>query len=135
VKAGREHRVPLSDAAMAILGQMQEIRQSDYVFPGSKVRRPLNHAALLEVLQRMGRSDLTVHGLRSTFRDWTAEQSSFPHEVAEMALGHVVANAVERAYRRGDLFQKRRQVMDAWARFCTAAPAASGKAVSFAAAE
>jgi len=135
VKAGREHRVPLSDAAMAILGQMQEIRQSDYVFPGGKVRRPLNHAALLEVLQRMGRSDLTVHGLRSTFRDWTAEQSSFPHEVAEMALGHVVANAVERAYRRGDLFQKRRQVMDAWARFCTAAPAASGKAVSFAAAE
>jgi integrase len=76
----------------------------------------------------MGREDLTIHGFRSSFRDWAAERTGFPAEVAEMALAHTVADAVERAYRRGDLFQMRRQMMDAWAKFC-AAPSAAGRVV------
>jgi integrase len=86
-------------------------------------------------LRRMGRGELTVHGFRSSFRDWAAERTGFPADVAEMALAHTVADAVERAYRRGDLFQKRRQLMDAWARFCSTTPAAGDKVVSFAAAK
>jgi integrase len=83
---------------------------------------------MLDVLIRMGRSDLTTHGFRSTFRDWAAEATSFPHEVCEMSLGHAVASAVERAYRRGDLFEKRRKLMEAWASFCDA-PAIGAKVV------
>jgi integrase len=118
MKAGREHRVPLSPAAMAILDQMKEIRESEFVFPGGKEGRPLSNMAMLAVLKRMGRSELTAHGFRSSFRDWAAEQTNFPREVAEMALAHTVSDKVEAAYRRGDLFQKRRQLMEAWARFC-----------------
>jgi integrase len=91
--------------------------------------------AMLMLLRRMGRGDLTIHGFRSSFRDWAAERTTFPAEVAEMALAHTVSDKVEAAYRRGDLFQKRRQMMDAWARFCTTPPAASGRVVSFAAAK
>jgi integrase len=98
--------------------------------PGGRTGRPISNMAMAMTLRRMGRGELTVHGFRSTFRDRTG----FPAEVAEMALAHTVADAVERAYRRGDLFAKRRQLMDAWARFCTATPAAGGKVVSFAAA-
>jgi integrase len=90
--------------------------------------------AMLMLLRRMGRDDLTIHGFRSSFRDWAAERTGFPAEVAEMALAHTVADAVERAYRRGDLFAKRRQLMDAWARFCTTAPATGSKVVELAAA-
>jgi integrase len=122
MKANREHRVPLSDAAMAIVEQMAAIRQGDFVFPGQQSGRPLSNMSLLMTLRRMKRDDLTVHGFRSTFRDWAAERTNFPSEVAEIALAHAVGNQVEAAYRRGDLFGKRRQIMTAWARFC-AAPA------------
>jgi len=123
MKAGKEHRVPLSDAARAILEQMQAIRQDDFVFPGGKTKRPISNMAMAMTLRRMGRDDLTVHGFRSTFRDWAAERTDFPSEVAEMALAHAVGDKVEAAYRRGDLFQKRRQLMDAWSEFCAMPPA------------
>jgi integrase len=135
MKAGKEHRVPLTDAALAILEDMRSIRQGDFVFPGGRARRPISNMAMLMLLRRMGRGDLTAHGFRSSFRDWAAERTGFPAEVAEMALAHTVSDSVERAYRRGDLFLKRRQLMDAWARFCTTAPAAGGKVVSFGAAK
>jgi integrase len=118
MKAGREHRVPLSTAALAILETMKKFRESDFVFPGGKKSKPLSNMAMLKVLERMGRDDLTAHGFRSTFRDWAAECTNFPREVVEMALAHTIENKVEAAYRRGDLFQKRRQLMEAWARFC-----------------
>jgi integrase len=134
MKAGKEHRVPLSDAAVAILEDLQKARRGDYVFPGDRVGRPISNMAMTMTLRRMKRSDLTVHGFRSSFRDWAAESTGFPAEVAEMALAHTVAGVVERAYRRGDLFRKRRQLMDAWARHCTT-PAPGSKVVAFAAAK
>jgi len=118
MKAGREHRVPLSAAVAGILEEMKKIRESDFVFPGGKKGKPLSNVAMLAVLKRIGRGDLTNHGFRSSFRDWAAERTNFPREVAEMALAHTVGDKVEAAYRRGDLFQKRRQLMDAWAKFC-----------------
>jgi integrase len=129
MKASKEHRVPLSSPALAIIEEMQAIRDGDFVFPGIKTKRPLSDMAMAMTLRRMGRGEITVHGFRSTFRDWAAEQTDFPHEVCEMALAHLVADAVERAYRRGDLFRKRRQLGDAWAKFCATATAASGKVV------
>jgi integrase len=125
MKAGREHRVPLSDAALAILETLRATREGDFVFPGSRAARPISNMAMLMLLRRMGRGDLTVHGFRSTFRDWAAERTTFPAEVAEMALAHTVSDKVEAAYRRGDLFQKRRQLAEAWARFCATLPALS----------
>jgi integrase len=118
MKAGKEHRVPLSDAAIAVIQHMAAIRRSDYVFPSGGRGGPLRPMAMLMVLRRMGHGDLTVHGFRSSFRDWAAERTAFPAEVAEMALAHAVSNKVEAAYRRGDMFQKRRQLADAWAAFC-----------------
>jgi integrase len=114
MKAGRPHRVPLSDAALTIL---QTMRGHDpvHVFPGLKSGKPISNMAFLMTLRRMGRTDLTAHGFRSTFRDWAAERTEFQGEVAEAALAHVVGNKVEAAYRRGDLFEKRRALMDAWA--------------------
>jgi integrase len=123
MKAGKEHRVPLSDAALAILEKMRAIRTGDFIFPGGKIGRPIAGIAMWTLLQHMGRGALTVHGFRSTFRDWCAERTTFPAEVAEMALAHTVSDKVEAAYRRGDLFQKRRQLSGAWARFCGTAPA------------
>jgi integrase len=120
MKAGREHRVPLSDAAVAVLDGMKAIRESDYIFPGQKRRKSLSNMAMLILLRRMGRGDLTAHGFRSSFRDWCAEQTNFPSEVAEMALAHAVGDKVEAAYRRGDLLDKRRRLMDEWSLFCTA---------------
>jgi integrase len=121
MKSGREHRVPLVPAAVAVLEKMKECRESEFVFPGGKRGRPLSNMAMLKLLGRMGRGDLTAHGFRSTFRDWAAERTNFPREVAEAALAHTLGDKVEAAYRRGDLFQKRRQLMDAWARFCSTA--------------
>jgi integrase len=118
MKAGREHRVPLSAAALVILNRMKETRESDFVFPGGKKSMPLSNMAMLAVLKRVGRDDLTAHGFRSTFRDWAAECTGFRSEVVEMALAHTIENKVEAAYRRGDMFQKRRQLMEAWTRFC-----------------
>ena len=117
MKAGKEHRAPLSDAAMAIVEKMDAIRQGDHLFPGGKAERPISNMAMLMLLRRMGRDDLTAHGFRSTFRDWAAECTNFPAEVAEMALAHTVGDKLEAAYRRGDLFQKRREIMAAWANF------------------
>ena len=122
IKAGKEHRVPLSAKAVAILEAMKPGGAAEFVFPGSKPGRPLGNMALPTVLERMGRKELTVHGFRSTFRDWAAERTSYPREAAEMALAHAVGDKVEAAYRRGDLFEKRRRLMDAWATYCGAAP-------------
>lgn len=119
-KTDTEHRVPLSPAALDVLEAMLAVTQSDYIFPGSRANRPLGNAALLLLLKRLGHGDLTAHGFRSTFRDWAAERTAFPRDVAEMALGHTVANKVEAAYRRGDLFDKRAKLMDAWAEYCSA---------------
>jgi integrase len=123
-KADKEHRVPLSDAALAILDDLRKVQQDNFVFPSSKAGRPISNMAMLMLLRRMGRGDLTTHGFRSSFRDWAAERTGFPAEVAEMALAHTVSDKVEAAYRRGDLFQKRRQLSDAWAKFCATPPAA-----------
>jgi integrase len=120
MKAGREHRVPLSDTALTNLEDLRKVRQADFVFPGGKAGRPISNMAMLMLLRRMGRGNLTVHGFRSSFRDWAAERTGFAAEVAEMALAHAVSDKVEAAYRRGDLFRKRRQLMDAWAQFCAA---------------
>jgi integrase len=122
IKSGREHRVPLNDMAMAVLEQMAEIKlwpsNTGYVFPGER-RGNLGNMAALMLLNRMGRrGSITVHGFRSTFRDWAAECTNFPNEVAEAALAHIVGNSTEAAYRRGDLFEKRRQLMAAWSDFC-----------------
>jgi integrase len=118
MKANREHRVPLSTTAVALLEEMKRIVGSDYVFPGQRNGKPLSNMALLMTLRRMGRGDLTAHGFRSTFRDWAAEQTTYPSEVAEMALAHAVGNKVEAAYRRGDLLEKRRRLMDEWDTYC-----------------
>jgi len=120
MKASREHRVPLSPHAVAILEEMRTIRVGDFVFPGSRAGQPISNMAMMMTLRRMGRGELTVHGFRSSFRDWAAERTSFPRELAEMALAHAVADKVEAAYRRGDLFEKRRQLMGAWARYAAA---------------
>jgi integrase len=116
MKAGREHRVPLSERAVKILLDMQQRRLSNLVFPGVKAGRPLSVMAFEMVLRRM-KVDVTVHGFRSAFRDWAGERTHFPREVAEAALAHLVGDAVERAYRRGDALEKRRKLMDAWAEF------------------
>ncbi len=118
MKAGREHRVPLSKPALAVLAAMAEQGHSGLVFPGAKAKKPLSIMAMAMVLRRMNLHDLTVHGFRSTFRDWTAETTHYPREVAEAALAHVLGDKVEAAYRRGDLFEKRRRLMDDWAAFC-----------------
>ena len=120
MKMSKAHRVPLSTPALVILNAMAAARTGDFVFPGRKTSKSLSKEMLLLRLEHMGRTDLTVHGFRSTFRDWIAERTNFPREVAEMCLAHDVGNQVEAAYRRGDLFEKRRQVMDAWARYCEA---------------
>jgi integrase len=118
MKAGQKHRVPLSAAAVAILQPLYETRVNIFVFPGARFGWPLCHTALLMLLRRMGRADVTVHGFRATFKTWATERTGFPREVIETALAHAVGNAVEAAYQRGDLFDKRRRLMDAWAEYC-----------------
>lgn len=116
MKAGRKHRVPLSDAAVGLLERLP--RESEYVFPGGRAGAPISNMAMTTALRRMGRTDITVHGFRSTFRDWAAERTAYANHVVEMALAHVISDKVEAAYRRGDLFDKRRRLMDDWARYC-----------------
>lgn len=125
MKAGREHRVPLSDAALALLRAATPEEGADYIFPGGKEGRPLSNMAGLQLLKRMGFGDYTVHGFRSTFRDWAREQTNFPREVAEAALAHVVKDKTEAAYARGDLLEKRALLMQAWADYC-ARPVVAG---------
>jgi integrase len=129
VKSNREHRLPLTDAALAILTKMSAIRQNEFIFPGE--RGPaLSSTAFLVLLRRMERGELTAHGFRSSFRTWAAEMTSFPREVVEAALAHVVGDKVEAAYQRGDLFEKRRKLMDAWAAYCDQ-PSSTGDVVPF----
>jgi integrase len=129
MKGGKEHKVPLSAAAMAVLEAMRAVRQSDYVFPGFRQGQPVGHN-LWRVVKPLAGAEITVHGLRSTFRDWAAERTSYPREIAEAALAHAVPSQVEAAYRRTDFFDRRRRLMDAWADFC-AKPAATGKVLTF----
>jgi integrase len=135
MKGGKEHRVPLSDRALTILREIKPAEDiqnagAQFVFSGGKPGRPLSNMAFLMLLRRMGRADLTAHGFRSSFRDWAAERTNFPSEVAEMALAHVVGNKVEAAYPRGDMFEKRRRLMGAWGDFLSKAPADAAKVVS-----
>jgi len=115
MKAGREHRVPLSGAALAVLARMQP--SVGLVFPGLRPGKPMGRVEPRRVLDRMG-VGVTVHGFRSTFAQWAAERTAYPHEVREMALAHAVGDAVVRAYQRSDLFDRRRRLMDDWARWC-----------------
>ena len=117
MKGGTEHRVPLSAAALAVLAPMRGLDET-FVFPGGRRGKPLSNMAMLVLLRRMKRTDLTVHGFRSSFRDWASETTHFPSEVVEMALAHTVESKVERAYRRGDLFEKRQELMRVWAVYC-----------------
>ena len=120
MKAGREHRVPLTPPTLAILDALPRIQGNRHTFPGARRGRPLSSMTLLKVMRDMGygvsgdRGDYVPHGFRSSFRDWSGEVSSFPRDVAEMALAHTIENKVEAAYRRGDLFAKRRKMMQEW---------------------
>lgn len=129
MKGGLEHRVPLPKRAVEILRALHEVRIGEYVFPGQRAKRPLSGMALEMVLRRMKIEDATPHGFRSSFRDWASECTNFSNEVCEAALAHVIENKVEAAYRRGDLFEKRRKLMEAWATFCSTLK--SGKIVQF----
>ncbi|MEW8439622.1 MAG: integrase arm-type DNA-binding domain-containing protein [Candidatus Thiodiazotropha taylori] len=121
MKARREHRVPMSNTALNVLAALSHPEGNPYIFPGSRHRHPLSNMALLQLMRGMGygvngsRGEYVPHGFRSSFRDWSGEISSFPRDVAEMALAHAIKNKVEAAYRRGDLFEKRRKMMQEWA--------------------
>jgi len=123
MKGGQDHRVPLPEAALNLLNALPRIEGNPYLFPGTRYGRPLSNMALLQLMRGMGygvngaRGDSVPHGFRSSFRDWSGEVSSFPRDVAEMALAHAIHNKVEAAYRRGDLFEKRTKMMAAWAAF------------------
>lgn len=140
MKAGREHRVPLSPRAIELLKSLPRLKGNHFVFPGAKAHTALSDMSLSAVIRRMNAKESQArwvdregreavpHGFRSTFRDWAAERTAFPREVAEQALAHTLSNAVEAAYRRSDLFDKRRALMNAWAGFCDA-PAGTGETV------
>ncbi len=119
MKAGKEHRVPLSPRACEIVKQLESLSMGDCVFQGAKPGQPLSNMGLLMLLRRMERHEITVHGFRSTFRDWAAEETDFPNHVVEMALAHAIENKVESAYRRGDLLERRRELMTAWSAYCS----------------
>jgi integrase len=121
MKTGKKHRVPLSNPAITVLNKLRIAKMSGFILPGKTKVHPLSNMAFLQTLKRMKRPNLTTHGFRSTFRDWAAERTAFPHEVAEMALAHAVGNKVEAAYRRGDMFEKRKRIMEDWADYCGAA--------------
>jgi integrase len=131
MKAGRGHRVPLCSNAVAILQAVKphEFKSDAFVFPGSLPQKPQSNMAFLMLLRRMHLGHLTAHGFRATFKTWATERTNFPREVIEAALAHVTGDKMEAAYQRGDVFDKRRKLMEAWAAYCTAASA--GKIVSF----
>jgi integrase len=118
MKTGVPHTVPLSTQAVALLTRLQETRVSEFVFPGEKRGRPLSNMAMEMLLRRLKVVDATVHGFRSSFRDWCGDHTSFPRELAEAALAHKVGDETERAYRRSDALEKRRKLMQAWADYC-----------------
>jgi integrase len=115
MKAGNEHRIPLSDKVLSLLERLP--KREGYLFPGAKHGKPLSNMAMTMVLRKLGRHDLTVHGFRSTFRDWAAETTHYQNIVCEMALAHTITNAAEAAYRRGDLMERRRMLMNDWANY------------------
>ena len=117
MKAGREHRVPLTERAATILGELEKAKTGELVFPGRRVDRQLSGMAMEMLLRRMGANAYTVHGFRSSFKTWATEATSFPNELSEQALAHVTGNQVERAYRRTDVLERRREMMTAWAEF------------------
>lgn len=117
MKAGREHRVPLTNRAVEMLKELAKSKTGELVFPGRKVDGQLSGMAMEMLLRRMDANAYTVHGFRSSFKTWATEQTSFPNELSEQALAHVTGNQVERAYRRTDVLERRRKLMDAWARF------------------
>jgi len=118
MKAGIAHRIPLSPRAVALLKSIPKLDGNEHIFPGYKKGQPLSSMALAMQLRRMDRKNITAHGFRSTFRDWASEQTSFSHETCEHALAHRISDKVEAAYRRGDQFEKRRKLMEAWAAYC-----------------
>jgi integrase len=128
MKSKREHRIPLSEAANAVL-ESSKGRSNRYVFPGQKRGGHLSNNAMLKVLKRLNHDSITVHGFRSTFRDWCAECTNYPSDVAEMALAHTLRDKTEAAYRRGDLFEKRSRLMADWARYCSK-PATPAKIIA-----
>ncbi|MGY3694738.1 integrase [Bradyrhizobium sp. USDA 3240] len=129
MKAGREHRVPLSPPAVAVLRQLEKLRAGDFVFAGQARNKPLSNMAMEMVLRRMKIENATVHGFRSSFRDWAGNVSNFPREITETALAHVIGDKAEQAYRRSDALEKRRKLMEAWAVYCGTIKA--GKVVAF----
>jgi integrase len=118
MKAGREHRVPLSGRAVSILRSLHNVKSGAFVFPGQIRNKPLSNMALAMILRRLKAERITTHGFRSAFRDWAGNVSTFPREVVETALAHVMGDKAEQAYRRSDALEKRRKLMDAWAAYC-----------------
>ena len=129
MKAAREHRVPLSEPAMAVLREMAQFGSDGFVFPGPKAASGLSDVALAKAVASAGGGAATAHDFRSTFRDWAAETIAYPRELAEAALAHTLSDKVEAAYQRGDLLEKRRAMMKAWAAFC-GKPMTAGEVVS-----
>jgi integrase len=129
MKAGREHRVPLSPRADTILHELQKVKTSEFVLPGQARNKPLSNMAMEMMLRRMKIDNATVHGFRSSFRDWAGNVSNFPRELIETALAHVIGDKAEQAYRRSDALEKRRKLMDAWAAYCSGLT--NGKVVAF----
>ncbi|WP_333995237.1 tyrosine-type recombinase/integrase [Burkholderia orbicola] len=123
MKMRKEHRVPLSARAIALVKAQQTLKRGDYVFPGARDKKPLSNMAMLQLLERMKRDDITVHGFRSTFRDWAGETTHYPREVCEAALAHGIKDKAEAAYARGDLFVKRAALMQDWDKYCGDKPA------------
>ena len=118
MKSGRPHKVPLSDRAIEIIREMRSAPVSDYIFPGQRPNRPLSNMSMTMLLRRMQIDDVTVHGYRSSFRDFAGDRTNFAREIAEAALSHSIGDAVERSYRRGDALEKRRALMAQWSSFC-----------------
>jgi integrase len=131
MKAGREHRIPLSSRAVEIIKEMQALKTNDAIFPGRSKGGFLSNAAMDKLLQQTLGIDATVHGMRSTFRDWASERTAYPHEVCEMALAHTIRNQAEAAYRRGDLIEKRRNLMADWVKFCETSADTAGAVIPF----
>jgi integrase len=129
MKAGREHRVPLSDRTVSILKELEKAKTSDLVFPGRKVDRQLSGMAMEMLLRRMDANAYTVHGFRASFKTWATEATSFPNELSEQALAHVTGSQVERAYRRTDVLERRRGLMEDWAKFLEGEALAPGSAL------
>jgi integrase len=130
MKAKKELRVPLSGRAIELLHGAYREDGNPYIFVGADKGNSLSDSAMNSLLRRMNRTDITVHGFRSTFRDWAAERTNYQNHVVEQALAHQVGSGVERAYRRGDLFDKRRKLMEAWATYCASKPVKTGEVVA-----